>query len=165
MKQKRDKSVMATHLPLLIRVFDLSEGDVLELGTGYFSTLVFHWLACMTKRHIVSVESNPRWYDKVKKFASDNHEIILVNSWDEFPVEDKHWGMVFIDHGPNGRRQVEIERLKDKADYIVIHDTEIKEDHHYHYTSIWPLFKYRKDYTKLVPNTSVVSNFKYLSNI
>jgi hypothetical protein len=53
-----DKTGPATHIPLLIRVFDISEGDVLEVGTGWFSTLVLHWLAHIYKRQVYSYSTN-----------------------------------------------------------------------------------------------------------
>ena len=54
---KEPISVMATHLPLLTRAFDESEGPVLEMGTGYFSTLYLDWLCSAFGRKLVSYES------------------------------------------------------------------------------------------------------------
>lgn len=160
-----EKSSFATHVPLLTRVFDQSEGDVLEIGTGYFSTLLLHWLAEMTKRHVYSYENRFGWYTRARRMESTYHHIIYCPSWDEAPFEDKHWGLVFVDHGPDNRRPVEIERLKDKTDYMVIHDTDIERDEMYGYSKVLPKFKYRYDYKKIWPYTSVVSNFKKLDNI
>jgi hypothetical protein len=158
------KTGPATHIPLLVRVFDLSEGDVLEIGTGYFSTLILRWLAHMYKRHVYSYENNPNWYQKVIKGNTQYHTQILVDSWDKLPV-DKHWGLVFIDHSPPARRIVEIERFAKRADYIVIHDTEPEHDSGYHFSKIWPLFKYVYHWKKLFQWTSVVSNFKDLKKL
>ena len=162
-------SLMATHIPLLVRVFDLSEGDVLEMGTGYFSTLLLKWLCSMTGRTLYSYESREYWYKRAKAHASDSHKVIFCPDFDKADIE-RHWGLVFIDHGPNTRRVVEIERLANFADYIVIHDTQpnpkgLDLPTDYHYEKIWGLFKYRYDYTKAMPWTSVVSNFKDLKNI
>ena len=57
----------ATHLPLLVRMFDKTEGDVLELGMGYFSTMILKWLCEMSGRTLYSYESNKEWYGKVAK--------------------------------------------------------------------------------------------------
>jgi len=159
--------MMFTHLPVLLRVIDVSEGDILEMGTGYFSTLVLHWFSDLTGRRVVSYETNPMWYRKVSKYNSGKHEVILIDSWDDAPIEKQHWGVAFVDHGPNGRRHVELQRLAkaNNVDYIVIHDTEERHDNQYHYSRIWDLFKYRYDHKKYVANTSVVSNLKDLKNL
>jgi len=155
---------VASHLILLARVFDKSEGDVLEVGTGYYSTLLLHWLGTTHKRQVYSYESSNYWYQRAKKMENEYHHIVYCPSWDEIPT-DKHWGMIFIDHGPNERRRTEIEKFKDKCDYMVIHDTEPASNRAYKYSEIWHLFKYKYDYNKILPATSVVSNSKELKDI
>lgn len=168
-KEESDKSVLATHVPLLVRVFDLSEGDVLEVGTGWFSTLILHWLAHTYRRNVYSYESKDHWYNKALRHQSEYHHIIKVGSWDELPAgkspSGKNWGLVFIDHSPEARRHVEIERFKDLADYIVVHDTQPEDDAKYQYRDSWKFFKHKKDWKRAKPWASVVSNFKDLKNI
>lgn len=86
------------------------------------------------------------------------HKVIKVNGWNEAKI-DKHWGMVLIDHSPDERRWMEIKRLANLAEYIVIHDSNLSKTKNYGYEKIWDLFKYRYNYIKLNPNTTVVSNF------
>ena len=154
----------ASHITLLSRVVDLSQGDILEIGTGYFSTLFLHWMAHIYKRNVCSYENDPKWYARSLRATSKYHKIIFVNNWDELPV-DRHWGIVFIDHKPGERRSVDIKRFANSADYIVIHDTEPEHEKEYQLSKIWHLFKYRYDYKKIVPWTTVVSNSKELDNI
>lgn len=149
---------MATHIPILVRAFDLSQGDILEFGTGYFSTTLLDWLCAVTGRKLISYETDRTWFDRAKKMQSDYHDIIFVENWDVIPLEEKHWGLAFVDHHPNHRRAVEIERLKDFADFIVVHDTEPRSAKSYDYDRIYPLFKYRFDDKKVEPWTSVFSN-------
>lgn len=149
----------ATHVPLLTRAFDLSTGDVLEVGTGYFSSTLLEWLCSITGRKLVSYETSPKWYERAKQMQSSYHDIIFVDNWDDIPLDQKHWGLAFIDHDPGLRRAVEIARLKDVADYIVVHDTEPASEIYHDYESIYPLFKYRYDDTRVTPWTSVLSNF------
>lgn len=160
-----NQEMTASHVPLLTRVFDLSEGDVLEVGTGYFSTLLLHWLATMTKRQVYSYESKTYWYERAKRYENEYQHIILCESWDKADFDQRHWGLAFIDHSPKHRRPVDIARLADKADYLVIHDTDPERDNLYRMSRIWGLFKYRYDYTKMTPYTTVVSNFKDLRNV
>ena len=152
-------SLAATHIPLLVRAFDLSRGDVLECGTGYFSTGYLDNLCSITDRKMVSYETSPRWYERAKRFQSDYHDVRFIGDWDEAILTDRHWGMVFIDHKPHARRAVETERVKDHADFIVCHDTQPNAAGLYDYVKVFPLFCYRYDYKKIVPWTSIVSNF------
>ena len=149
---------MATHIPVLVRAFAKTKGDILEIGTGYFSTALLRWLCEMSGRTLYSYEHSPFWYAKAKATESDFHKVIKVETYDELPV-DKQWGLVFIDHAPDYRRQVEIERFANNADMMVVHDTNPEHDKGYHYSNIWHLFKYRYDFKLFNPNTSVVSNF------
>lgn len=149
----------ATHIPLLVRTFELSTGDVLELGTGYFSTTILRWLCEMSGRVLYSVESSNFWYEKAKRKPTSFHKVIKTNKhFDDIDI-NKKWGMVLIDHFPDERRWIEIKKLAYLAEYIVIHDSNLSKIKNYGYEKIWDLFKYRYDYTKLNPNTTVVSNF------
>jgi hypothetical protein len=155
----------ATHLIPLAKAWDMTSGDVLELGTGYFSTLFLHWLATTYGRHVYSFESSAGgWYDRAKKHESRYHHIIHCDNWDMADI-DRHWGMAFVDHSPDERRHVEIKRLKDCADLIVVHDTEPERNDSYGYAAVLDLFKYRYDYKKILPWTSILSNFIDLSEL
>lgn len=157
---------VASHLVLLTRVFDLSSGPVLEIGTGYFSTLLLHWLATTYRREVVSLENSPGWYERAKKYCNDYHRVEFVASWAVADLEGRHWGMAFVDHSPGMKRPVEVKRLADHADYIVIHDTQmVATDGEFCFSTAFPAFKWRYDYTKTLPWTSVMSNFKDLSNV
>lgn len=158
----------ASHIPLLTRVIDISEGDILEIGTGYSSTLLLHWFAHIYKRNVFSYENNPEFYKKALKLNSEYQRVFFVHNWDEIPTlnpSGKPWGVVFIDHAPPERRTTEIEKFANNADYIVIHNTEPDKENDYRYAKIWPLFKYIYHFNKVSPWTSVASNTKNLYNI
>lgn len=158
--------IYSSHLPILIKILQISQGPVLELGAGVFSTPILHWLCLEAKRPLVSYENIKEHFEMNKVFQTDMHKILFVNDWDEAKIEDTHWGLVFVDHEPNQRRSVEVARLAKTADYIVVHDTE--PDHDYRYDFInkaFPLFKYRYNYKRRRPYTTVLSNFKDLTNL
>ena len=151
--------IQGTHIPMLVKVFELTQGDVLELGSGFFSTTLLRWLCQMNGRTLYSLESHDHYYQLALKKPAEYHKVIKVNyNWDS-PLLEKHWGMVLVDHWPNERRWKEIEKLANFAEYIIIHDSNLSDVKRYGYEKIWGLFKYRYDYTKLNPNTTVVSNF------
>lgn len=98
------------------------------------------------------------------QFQSGLHNIKLVKDWNEIDTK-KHYGVVFIDQHPSLSRSEMAIKLKDSADYIVIHDTEPQHKIEYNWDSMWPHFKYIYHWTECRPWTSVVSNIKDLSNL
>lgn len=157
---------ICSHLPMLVRVFEMSEGDVLELGTGYFSSLILRWLSDVSKRHVYAYESRWSWNKRVERLRGEYYHTVLCPNWDAADFEKQRWGMAFIDHSPSERRHIDVARLANLVDYIVLHDTQPKDDATYYlFSKIWHLFKYRYDYTKYPNWTSVVSNFKDLENL
>lgn len=162
---KRDPIKWGTHLPLLVRMFDKTEGDVLEMGTGNYSTPILIWLCEMSGRTLYSYESRASWYEKAKRQPSPFHKVIFCDNWATADIE-RHWGLAFIDHSPGRERHTDIKRLANLADIIVIHDTEPESEKFFRYRSkVFPLFKYRFDFTKYRPWTSAVSNFIDVSKI
>jgi len=147
-----------THMPMLIKCVQASEGPVMECGAGLASTPLLHWLCHEKKRPLWSFEEKEEFYNYARKFQSRFHRIRLVD-FKNFKV-DGHWGVALIDQSTRARRPT-ILYLKDKVDYIVIHDTQKEEV--YHYEKIWKHFKYVHHWKGCSPWTSVVSNFKDLS--
>jgi len=145
-----------SHLPVLITLVQETEGPVLELGMGLYSSTYLHWACRGTKRRLVSYENNPLYYDFAKKYRNDYHEVHCISNWEALDLSEP-WTIAFVDHEPGLRRAEEIKRLT-HAEYIVAHDTENKSDRKYGYSKILHLFKYRWKYTDAVPHTSIFSN-------
>ena len=152
------KASEGSHIPVLIKVLSISDGPVLELGTGTNSTSVLHWLCNATKRKIDSYESQKEWYFLARNYRNEFHGVHFIDNWDNLDV-NQHWSVIFIDHWPGVRRNVEMARLCNSGDYIIVHDTEAKSDWHYNFSRAFPLYKYRFDYKLAYPETSVLSNF------
>lgn len=148
-----------SHLPVLIKTLLITTGDVLELGTGNYSTPVIHWLCVPHQRFVYSLEYDPKYVQFVEGFTDEYHKIEAVPDWDWDKVNiEKEWDVVLIDHSPAERRKVEIQRVANLAKYIIVHDTDWRNERHYHYADIYPLFKYRYDY-RHKPYTTLLSNF------
>jgi hypothetical protein len=141
-----------THIPMLIKCVQATDGGVLELGAGLSSTPLLHWLCQEKARPLITFEENKMFYDYARKFQSRNHRIRLTD-WNNFKVG--HWSVALVDQATKSRAKT-IAYLKDKVDYIVVHDTHAEE--HYGYDKVWPLFKYRYAWKGCNPWTSVVSN-------
>lgn len=153
----------SSHIPVLMEVLSLTDGEVLEIGTGFYSTPFLHW-ACFGKRKLVSYENSEKYMHYFKSFRSNEHDVIFVKDWSDAKIE-RPWDVVLVDHSPSLRRKEEIKRLANYATYIVVHDTQPETEDEYRFNEIYPLFKYRFDYTKPANHTTVLSNFVSLANL
>lgn len=158
-----------THLPLLMKAVNLTEGSILECGAGMSSTPFLHFACIDTKRRLVSYESDREFFKRyVYQFKSDFHEVHWlkesVRSWNSLDLSE-HWSVALIDQHPCEARKETIKRLAHNCDYIIVHDTQGRMNYKYHFDEVYPMFKYRKDWDKLRPFTTVLSNFKDLSNL
>ncbi len=114
----------STHLPLLLAAVLNSEGPVLEIGIGHFSTPILHAVCKSLGRELVSVEDDPQW---VAKFADEyenaSHE--FRNGFDCLPeLSQVRWGAVLIDESPGARRGKTLDLFGETADFLVMHDTQ-----------------------------------------
>ena len=148
----------ATHMAPLTRAMALTDGPVLELGMGVASTIYLHYECQRQGRDLVSYENNAAWAEYFKPYASDAHSIRVVDSWWEAGVS-KPWDVALVDHSPSERRVQEIARLAHFATYIIAHDSNGRWEKHYHYSTIYPLFRYRTDWTGDGRHAVVLSNF------
>ena len=142
-----------SHIPLLVKVMEQSEGPVLELGAGLGSSPLLYWLCFDRGREFTSYESDADYAEITKDYGTQR-----IDDWDKVPVEK--YGVVFIDSAPPERRHIDAVRFKDHADHIVIHDSQRHLDQYFHYKDIYPLFKYKYKYGKVKPHTTVLSNLK-----
>ena len=147
-----------THLAPLMKAVRKTTGDILELGMGVFSTPFLHYTSILENRKVVSVENFQNW----AKFFRDwydhpTHKILIVDKYANAPI-DKEWDVVLIDQTPDSSRTEEIRRLANLAKYIVIHDANRNNHVVTHYNEIYPLFKYRTDWTGDANSAVVLSN-------
>jgi hypothetical protein len=165
MKINPNHKQAGTHIPTLLKVIPLTTGDVCEMGAGFYSTPILHWLC--QGRNLVTYESDIEYYRYARQFQSWTHKIKKVEDWSEADY-NRHWSVVFIDHtsdrGKNPHRRGDDTIKFTNADIIILHDTEpdvrnrAGEKDHYGYEQVWAKFKYRYDWKECLPYTSVVSN-------
>ena len=155
-----------THLPALIKAMEKTTGDVLELGMGIFSTPYLHYQCMLTDRKLVSYENNKEWMGFFLKYGylNNNHTIAFVDKYSNAPI-DKQWDVVLIDQTPDSSRREEAKRLANLAKYIIIHDSNDNMEKIYHYSEIYPLFKYKKVWDKDGNHATVLSNFVPLDDL
>lgn len=144
----------STHMPVLVTMFNKTTGPIMEVGSGVYSTPLLHWLCSLSGRKLLTYENNKDFIRLANEYRDVFHDVVLVDSYASIPVEG-HYGFIFIDHSGHDRGDTAV-RLKNIADYVVIHDSNVVRKNKYQVA--FPEFKYRKDYAKEIPWTSVLSN-------
>ena len=154
----------ATHVPALIVAVVNTNGPILEMGCGHYSTPILHAICSESKRYLLSVESNEKWLARFLYLQTPWHAFQYIpvyakstpnlNLWD-FVGNDTNWDVIFIDHTPEKRRKVDIARLRDHTKIFVVHDTEAEI---YEYEDVLSSFKYRYDYKIYPTYTTLVSD-------
>lgn len=136
---------------------NITEGTIIEFGMGEGSTELLSMAAKDQERRFISYENNPEWYAKFVHLHSPYNNLKFVTDWDKARVVD--CAILFVDHAPGERRKVEIERFKEKAEVIIVHDTEDEAEYVYGLKNVLSLFKYRNDLQQAdMPRTTIVSD-------
>lgn len=149
-------SPWATHQHPLIAAVMNTTGPVLELGCGPFSTPMLHEICKAQKRFLLSFDLEKKWIDKFIHLEGDGHHMHPIEQeigWGNVGMTRKLWGVIFIDHSPANRRQIEIERLKDACEFMVVHDTDKMKYYGYNFS----MFKYKYVYTRFKKTTTILS--------
>ena len=162
----------ATHLGALIACLNKTKGDVLELGMGLFSTPYLHYACTGTKRNLLSLENDKGWLRHFKGsdfmhflYSNDYHKLELVDVYEDSPLIDKEWDVVLIDQTPDSSRKETAKKLANKAKYIIIHDSNPQYEKVYHYSEIYPLFKYIRVWDLDDRHATILSNFVDLEDL
>lgn len=150
-----------SHYPILSASFLLEpEGNVLELGAGFGSTYLLHELCRIQKRRLVTIENDLGWLKEFQFLESTNH--LFWGDLDSEMIDKTEWSIVFIDHIPHNRRGKELFRVANNSKLIILHDTNPDFQDLYNTREILNSFKYRYDFVKFTPFTTVLSNYKQL---
>ena len=72
-----------THLPLLLTAVTVTTGDVIELGTGWYSTPNLHDLLANTSRNLFSADTDSLWLSKFERFRSPQHILRYVHVYND----------------------------------------------------------------------------------
>ena len=73
-----DQGEFGTHARLLWAAGKATQGDILEMGTGAFSTPMLHNLTRSAGRGLVSAETDSAWLSKFKEQGDGHHQLLLV---------------------------------------------------------------------------------------
>lgn len=153
-----------THIPILSALVLKTEGPIVELGAGHYSTPLLHFLCKNNKRTVVSVDTSRVWNEFFEtRFKSDNHKyyctnnkLISVDFLRKSEWKDTVWAVAFIDCGPDADRRRCVEALRNKAKYIIVHDAE-PEAKVYGWDGVFDTFPNRFCWSLYGNSTEVVS--------
>lgn len=115
-----------SHLPALLAAVAASEGPVLELGVGYFSTPQLHALCGTMYRRLVSFESDKEWLAEFSNRLSNHlHDFVM-----ECPLGmGEQWGVVFVDHSPGGQNRADaFLKAGSESQFVVVHDYHLENE-------------------------------------
>ena len=154
-----------THQTPLIATVMHTDGPILELGCGDFSTPLLHAICSANQRTLLSTDTDKKWLRLFLDLETSWHTFVYVpvfensknpqeNKWDQIG-NGIHWSIVFIDHHPGTRRAADIKRLRSHTDIFVVHDT---EQAYKDYRPVLASFKYRFVYERYRKQTTVVSD-------
>ena len=144
-----------SHRPLLWLACENTTGKIVEAGMGDGSTMLFESLGW--KRTVLHYDNNKEWVDK---FSDNVLSSFVVNDWFEYGLFGSKISLLFVDLAPGETRKDVIEKYKDEAKVILVHDSEPSANYVYGVADVLSKFKYRLDYTpEGYPHTTAVSNF------
>ena len=113
-----------SHLPALVPCVVTTDGPVLELGLGIFSTPVLHSL-CYGSRKLLSIDTDETAIYNFCQLSEREHEIRLDFDYRSLnEIGKEFWSVVFIDNWPSERRAADVLNFT-HADFVVIHDAEV----------------------------------------
>lgn len=159
MNDLQKQSLYGSHLPILTRLMEVTNGPVLELGMGLWSTPMLDLMCANQGRTLHSFDNDFKWYKENEKWQSDYHEVTIVSDWKIAGIDHIFWSIAFVDQRPAIERKDQALRLAKNALFVVLHDSEPEQDKYFKYSRIYKHFKYRYDYTTCRPHTTILSNF------
>jgi len=154
-----------SHIPVLTKLMPYVDKPVVELGIGWNSTPLLYWMCRDRGVHLFSFETDEKWADKFEVFADTLYSSLYTTAeeWNLDVINrfipDVPLSIVFVDHRPARKRRSSAMFFKDKADFIVLHDSELADNPAYKYTPIYGNFKYTYEYKSVgKPYTMILSN-------
>lgn len=141
------KDAFSTHQPVLYAAALASKGPIVEFGCGYGSTDLLHEICKKDGRLLISLDDNKKWLNRFKeKYKNEKwHHFYFVPGKNENNRENpSHWihfletnqllnntffGVCFIDQSPWLGRYETLKRMKDKSQFVIVHDADYFPEH------------------------------------
>lgn len=139
----------STHQPVLYAAATSTTGPIIEFGCGYGSTDLLHEICEKEGRTLITLDDDLEWLNKFaqkylgqgynadnsgwhqfyyvpgKKLNDPDNPSHWVNFMDQFELlSTLNFGVCFIDQSPWLARYEALKRMKDRARYVVVHDSD-----------------------------------------
>jgi len=162
-------------------------GTLYEFGMGHGSTPFLMAVAEERRSTYVGFETNEEWFFKfiakppewsassggvrgvccgmVK--PGEDHVAFMLADWDAVPLGSmgvRSIDVAFVDHAPGERRHVELARLREKATFVIVHDSEQDGAGDYRLEPVLDTYAYRLDDYPGGAGTTLVSNYVNVSH-
>ena len=135
----QDVTNFCNHRPLLLLALELTQGKVIEFGSGNGSTPYLSRYCEASNREFKSYESNIEWAVKMGS--------TYVKDWEDEKLYQS-CGLFFCDHAPGEDRHIAVRRFFVKADIIVCHDSELGGAGDYKFEPVFKLAKYQLHFNR-----------------
>lgn len=148
----------ATHLPALCGALSKWQGPLLELGAGEGSTPFLSHYARMTGYPLLTLEQDAKWLETFRPLAHDKHMLLLCPEDPRESPAFREWrgAVALVDFWPSLLRGPVLEALKGRAECVVCHDTQPEDAEYYGWTRAFEMWAHRKEYTTVVPHTTIL---------
>lgn len=142
----------SSHLPMLWLALNKTDGhSVVELGSGNGSTKMLVKECKEQRRNFQSYESNVVYAAKFGSIVTKISNYMDLLLWKP--------NVLFIDSAPGEQRKDLVDKYRDTADVIILHDTEEGAQDIYGIREVLNSFKYRLNYyPEGNPGTTALSN-------
>ena len=152
-----------SHVIPLMAALWATNGAILELGSGWFSTPMIHRVATIQDRSVLTAEASEDWLKYFRFLSSDKHALYHVNNgedrilsggvqevehWEGIGDQHDVWSLIFVDHEPAEQRKKDLQRLRNRTHLFIIHDSEPNGEIYYHFNEVLTSFKYRSVFGK-----------------
>lgn len=114
----------STHQLVLLDVLKRTSKPILEFGSGDYSTPQIHEIC--NNRMVITVDDSKVWLSRYCLLETELHKFVFVENEKElqtfFAKNKTDWGLVFVDNGTWHSRILTINKYRNTADYLIIHD-------------------------------------------
>ena len=131
-----DQTSWGSWMAPLLACITATEGPILEIGAGDWSTPFLHHIAITAGRPVHTVEADQKWMQRYRQLEMENrHTLQHAREGYELACHmaaaaaTLHglWGVVLVDGSPSETRAAQCLILRKHATYLVVHDFSGKE--------------------------------------
>ena len=124
-----DQCAWGSWMAPLMACITATDGPILEIGAGDWSTPFLHHYCACVNRELVTVEADKEWAKRYNNLSARFHWIDTGPYLDVVKklVQERKWSVALVDGSPSETRVHQCLLLKDRTEFLVVHDYSGKE--------------------------------------